>query len=157
MCVTREIYSALPARTAARPGTSSLLAKDNMWASFHWHPCCLLPLCPPPCQLERLPLPGRHSSQWPVSPISDPAISERLAQPTITTTTPHSCTLAPDTKDRKEAQAWHTSSKRLSGLSQRGVMTDKFKYVSQNQQYEIWKMTVKTWDWLTANKWYKLH
>lgn len=52
--VTHEVYSALPGSTAARPGTSSLPAKDNMWARFHWHPSCLLPLCSPPCQLERL-------------------------------------------------------------------------------------------------------
>lgn len=73
-CITHKIYSALPASTAARPGTSSLPAKDNMWASFHQHPSCLLPFCLPPCQLERPPLAGRHSSQWPVSSIPDPAI-----------------------------------------------------------------------------------
>lgn len=71
--VTYEIYSALLTSRAIRPGTSSLPAKDNMWAGFHWHPSWLLPLCPPPCQLGRLPLAGRHSSQWPVSSIPDPA------------------------------------------------------------------------------------
>lgn len=75
MCwVTHEIYSALPASTMARPGTSSLPAKDNMWASFHWHPSWLLSLCPPRCQLGRLPLADRHSSRWSVSSIPDPAI-----------------------------------------------------------------------------------
>lgn len=71
--VACEIHSALPASTAARPGTSSSPAKDNMWAGFHWHPSWLLPLCPPPCQLGRLPLADCHSSRWPVSSIPDPA------------------------------------------------------------------------------------
>ena len=111
MCwVTHEIYSALPASIAARPGTSRLPAKDNMWASFPWHPSWLLPLCPPPCQLERLPLAGRHDSRWPVSSIPDPAIVRGWHSPLLPP--PHTHFPAPGTKDRKEAQARHTSSKR---------------------------------------------
>lgn len=37
---------------------------------------------------------------------------------------------------------------RMPGLSQRGVTTAEFKCVSQNQSYEIWKTTGKTWEWM---------
>lgn len=112
MCVGLHMKFILHYQLALWPDqkAAACLPKITCELVFIGTPAGCLPLCPPPCQLGTLPLAGCHHSQWPVSSIPRPSNSQSLAQPPPPP--PHTHAPCPSTKERKEAQAWRTSSKR---------------------------------------------